>query len=463
MRNAARIERFWSGVALGSTCCAVGLWLSCLTACHWGDGARNGNAARVALAPDDFYRPGGDNTTTQESRSAGEGSESMSTLPPSEPQPKVAGDAHDSPESASGGQAASGDAGAAGGNLMPAASDMTRPMPTTGLLVGGLIGQINGRPIYVEDFFAPLASELANKGRMMSRPEFARAAKILIEDRLIQMIRSELLLSEAESSLTEEQRMGLLYWLKKKREDVVRQSGGYEGAAQGRALQQSGVGLDEMLQTEKENELVQAKLREEIVSRIHVSSRDVARYYRTHPEEFDPPAGIQLRLIFVPVSDQDTIDAVNRELAAGVPFEAVAGKYSVAYAAQGGLWDPTVLPEGLEKSSPTGAWPEVDRVVRTLSQGEYGGPVTVGSNAIWPYVEMYDDGRARSLYEVQHEITDKLFRKRFDEEQARYFDRLMKRSSIDNPEPMLIELVRIALERWGKPTDGAEDGGLLGG
>ncbi|MBL1216924.1 MAG: peptidyl-prolyl cis-trans isomerase [Planctomycetes bacterium] len=439
---------------------AAGLAIGSLTGCHWGgNGSGKDNGKVVRLSPGDFYDPNGYAATTSsqdteppESDDGAGGAEVDSQTP--NPTPDA---------TASNRQAVPGDADRTT-TPPPPPSEYDRPMPQSGVLVGGLLGQINGRPIYIEDFFAPMAGELAIDGREMTRLEFAGAAKIKIEDRLFQMIRDELLLSEAESSLTEEQRMGLLYWLKQRRENVVRESGGYESAAQERALETRGVGVDEMIEQDRRSELVRAKLREEIISRIHISSRDVAQYYRTHPEEFDPPASIQLRLIFVKSDDQDTIAAVQRDLAADVPFEVVAGNYSSVLASKGGLWAPVELPDGLEESSPTGSWPEVDHLVRGLTQGDYGGPVAVQGNSVWAYVEKYDEGLARTLYDAQHEITDNLFKQRFEEEQARYFDRLMARSSIDNPQPMVIELVRIALERWGKPDpNAAENEESLGG
>lgn len=315
-------------------------------------------------------------------------------------------------------------------------------------VVGGLIGQINGRPIYVEEFFRPIADYLANKGRQFSQQDFMMEAYQMINDHLIFLIQNELVIAEAESSLTEEQKVGIGYWLKNLRADVNRKSGGSRLQADNRIRAERSIGYDEFIEENRRRLLMEKEIREEISSRITVSWREVENYYRDHEKEFHPAASIQLRIIGIPASDTAKRDEIVNLLNQGIPFEVVASKHSKLYPSAGGLMPARELPDGLNGSSPSGAWPEVDEAVRTIGVNEYTGPISVGPNLFWVYVESYEDGSVKTLYDVQHEIENRIFEQRFTEEQTRYFAELMSRSSIDDLKPIVDKLVLIAVDRW---------------
>lgn len=312
----------------------------------------------------------------------------------------------------------------------------------------GLVGQVNGRPIYVAEFFAPIENQLRIWGRDMTRLEFTAKAYTFIQEQLAELITRELVYSEAEASLTENERVGLRYFLQQLEADVTRTRG---RVAQEQVLrEEQGLGVDEVIELERRKQLVKYKIQAEIRKRVVVSWRDVERYYRDHYAEFNPPASIQVRILAVKASDAAKRAEIERSLAEGYLFSALAEEHSAILASRGGLLDPMPLTQGLESTAIT-RWPEVDALARTLREGEFGGPVVNGDLAIWVYVENFEDGTGRSLYDLQHEIQERLANERFAAEQKKYLADLFARGNMDDFNNMTYLLLDIAIQRWARP------------
>jgi len=312
----------------------------------------------------------------------------------------------------------------------------------------GLVGQVNGRPIYVSEFFAPIADELRILGAKVSRRDFIAQAYPLIQRQLAELVKNELVYAEAEASLTDNERVGLIHFLQQLEGDVTRERG--RVAQNERMMAETGLGVDEVLELERRRQLVLFKIQSAIRKRVIISWRDVQRYYRDHQAEFNPPASIQLRLLSVKADDAALRKEIEQSLAEGYLFSTLAEEHSTILASRGGLMEPVLLSQGVDGTALT-AWPEVDQVARTLKKGECGGPVIVGDRAIWTCVENLDDGSGRSLYDVQHEIESRLFQDRYREQEQKYLAELFARGNMDDFENMAILLLDIAMQRWAAP------------
>lgn len=319
--------------------------------------------------------------------------------------------------------------------------------------VDGLIGQVNGRPLYVREFFLPIGDQLGAMGLRMSRAEFAAATRYVVREQLDRIIENELVLSAARRSLTEDQEQGLRYWIEQVRQDQARKMGGAEAVADAQLREERGVTLDEEVEQIKTRELMRRQLSEDVIQRVDVTWRDVQRYYRDHYAEFNPPAQIQLALIVVAGDDAATRDAVEAALAAGTPFEDVAREHSRLLRSRGGLLDVVPLPDGIDGTALT-RWPEVDAVARSLEVDRHGGPVQPeGSpDLIWVHVKQRSDGTGRTLYEAQLEIEETLRAQRFDEELQKYLGELMREAGLDDRQTMEDILWFIAMSRWAPPA-----------
>ncbi len=318
--------------------------------------------------------------------------------------------------------------------------------PGVPVTVGGLVGQVNGRPIYVDDVFAPIADELAIMGQQMGYTQFAQQALQVISERVRRMVEIELLLAEATNNLTEPQRQGLLHFIKNFEEGLIREGGGSAERTDQQMLSSQGISLDEQVDKYRDEILIQ-ETRREIYAKIVVTWRDVTRYYREHPEEFDPPASIQLRVIIINKDDTTKQDQVKAALAAGHPFELAAEDYSDLLASSAGLMAPIALKNGRQNAQLT-IWPQVNAAAATLGVGQSAGPFVEENHVVWLQIENYQDGAPIPLRDAQKAIERKLTEQLFQQESARYFQKLLARGNFDDLEMMATSLLAVALDRW---------------
>jgi len=323
-------------------------------------------------------------------------------------------------------------------------------MPAYPITVGGMVGQVSGRPIYVDDFFEPISDILAAWGQQKEYRVFLRDSKDLIHQRLRKVIENELLIAEALGSLTEEEQTGLAAMITRARGEVVLEGGGNERAAEEKLRREIGdadISIEEYMSQMRDQQLVFEKVVRKIQGRVRVTRQDVERYYRDHHDEFNPAPSIQIRIAGAKSDDSLRIQQITDGLQAGTPFEIIAAQHTSLLASRDGLMSEIPLPDGLSGTKIT-AWENVNDQLRTLSQGDYAGPIEVPSYALWVYVEKYSDGSGKSLYEVQERIHNTIMQARYKEESTNYLEALVARGNYDDMNRMADSLWAVAIDRW---------------
>jgi len=299
--------------------------------------------------------------------------------------------------------------------------------------IDSLVGEINGRPVYANEFFAPIDSRL-RLAREQTRSElaFKEALSVIVAERLYQQVMSELLLAEALSQITPEQQVGLIAWLTQTRERFVSERGGGSVAvAEGELEAEGYTSIDEAVKDERDRTLLRMLLQQEVMPRVLVSWRDVQRRYERDFDKYNPPAQATLAWIHLtPGRDDAEIERVTQQLQTGIPFLEVA---ETAGMLQSGLMfdKPLTLgPGGLGESEDL--IPLYRERLAGLSEGDTVGPFTQelsrgGEWRVWLHVVSISRQAGRPIYDpdVQMEIKDTLFQERFMTEQELYFRRLL--------------------------------------
>jgi parvulin-like peptidyl-prolyl isomerase len=167
---------------------------------------------------------------------------------------------------------------------------------------------------------------------------------------------------------------------------------------------------------------------------LSVAPREVREYYEQNLNQFEEPARVKFRGIFIRVTEQQSRETARKsadelvlQLKGPADFAQLAKERSALHAKDGGLWDFTergTLPK------------RVDDVVFSLPVGEVGGPVETElpgpsgeeSGFLIVKVEERKPARTRAFEEVQRPIEDMLLaRKRISR-----FDALMHRLETEN-------------------------------
>jgi hypothetical protein len=316
------------------------------------------------------------------------------------------------------------------------------------VLVDRMVGQVNGKPIFADEFFQPIEDQLRALGERSTERQFVQEAALIIRDELEATVLNALFLAEAEAALTPEQQVGLSHWLKDLTEGKIAEGGGSEAEARQRARRE-GTTLEAEVQEYRDIQLIGKLLHEKIEPRVIISWRDVQREYQRRYDDFNPPAEATLARIGLSTKeDAQLIEQVKQRLAAGEDFLDVAasldrpscGIWKAFEMGGNGLREPQFADETAQA-----------QVARLREVGDTTDPLTVGGLTLWLHVVEIDRPPGRSLYDpdVQRELIGVLRSQRTSEERSRYINSLLEKGIYDELGGMGQQLLDIAIRRYG--------------
>ncbi|TVQ31130.1 MAG: hypothetical protein EA376_11140 [Phycisphaeraceae bacterium] len=314
------------------------------------------------------------------------------------------------------------------------------------ILIDALVGQINGRPVYASEFFAPMDARLRADAREMSEREWLESTRSRISRALQERVTDELLLAEFEASVPAQHRPGLLAYVRDLRENIISLSRGSSELAEQRLQDSEGLTLDQAVRSQRDRSFIQQQIYTQVTSRVFVSWREVQIEYERNRDRYISPGAATLRMIWVPLDDEARIERVMRALEAGEPFDVVAARESDYNRSEGGLESVTLDGPSFAESRLFSVETLNSRAV-ALSPGQTSDPFEFNRRLVWIHLESVSEP-VSSLFDVQVKIHNELWNQRFMEENARYFTQLIERGSLTDIQEMERRLFRIAAERY---------------
>ncbi len=314
--------------------------------------------------------------------------------------------------------------------------------------VDGLVGQINGRPVYAAEFFLPIQDRLAQISNNEADLVTTRRAIIqIVRERFSVYVNSELIIAEAESELTPDMQQGIFAWLGMMEGEVTAERGGTRFAAEQSIMDETGLTMEEYLQQQKNLGLAGQLLRKRVQPRAIVSWRDIEQEYRSRITEFRPLGSVQIgRILLLNSKDGEKIEQVKTAFAEGQSFSEVV---ELIEAKDDGFWrnfelkgDGLQSVEGLRSSI-------LDALVNL--QMNQATPAVVGKTSTsWYAVLGYITPPSFSIFDpqVQLGIRNKLESIRYGQQEEKYLVSLRRRWVNDDIRKMEIRLVEMALRRY---------------
>lgn len=329
--------------------------------------------------------------------------------------------------------------------------------PETGFAVDGMVGQVNGEPIFADFVFSgtaePIHHELAGLGRREARPTFRVLARDVIVRKLREIVLNALVLAEAERDLSDSERQRLKLFMDLRREELVRKYGrGSTALAEAQILEQTGKSLKDTMAEIRQRTVVERYLGQTITPLIHVGRDDVERVYAENREKYQPPPTRLLRFIMT-ATDQDA-SAVRARLDAGEPFAQIADSdLNAAVFGKGSGGDFFGDLPGDRPLAPY--FDPINDAIQNMTEGEYAGPIPLtpaGKPALhgqwFVFVDTFIQPEVRTLMDVQLQIEGELRAKQYRTETQRYYARLMETGSYNPIGEMADLLVEIAVTRY---------------
>ncbi len=206
------------------------------------------------------------------------------------------------------------------------------------------------------------------------------------------------------------------------------------------ALQQSGMNYEEF-EKNLEREYIKARVQQqEIMTKIQLTEEESKEYYRTHLKEFEKPATISIRDIFISVptvmqggqavtnvaADDETskkIADVRARLLKGEDFIKVVGEVSESPSkANGGLIGPINISE---------LAPQVRDLLDKMKPGDISEPIHTPNGYQLIKLETRTVPTPEPFDKVREDIANKIGSSRMENEQKKYIDKLRAQAIIE--------------------------------
>ena len=316
-----------------------------------------------------------------------------------------------------------------------------RPYP-----IDGLIGQINGRPVFADEFLLPLEDRILRIIAEAPPANAIRDVDRLVASRFEEYVNSELIIAEAEGQLTTEQQQGVLAWLQGVQEQTITDRGGTRDSAARSIEDEYGIGLEEFMSQRRSVALAQDLIQKRVRPRAITSWRDVEQAYRRDFAKYNPPATVRIgRLRLHRQRQAEQVEEASRLFESGLDLEEVSRRMGL----DGDLpWLQLELPaEGIGATSL--AAPVKERL-DVESRGVASEPLEQGPFISWFTVLGVDQAEGQSIYSpaVQIAIENELAGMRFSQEQARYIASLRDRWVAGDIEAMRTRLIALTRARY---------------
>jgi hypothetical protein len=318
----------------------------------------------------------------------------------------------------------------------------------TPVIVESLVGQVNGRPIFANDVLDPISDQLLilSEETKLDITAFKNEAKGHIANQMQTIVRNELLLSEAKSGMTKEERRGLFATLERVREDLTSAAGGSQSAVTRQVLDEEGQTVEEYLDYRQQQAMIRQVLHEEVAPHVQITWRDISREWERHKSEFNSPAVVTLGMIRISSEEpEEEIDLISKTFAAGASFETVATSLGLP---NGGRWDSFELGEGgIAEIDITDS---IKSHIVNLEKGEIAGPIQLGSSQYWFSVLDFKKATTGTIWDpnIQMNLRKFLYNRQTAIEENRFLERILAEGSFDEFNLMVDRILHVAVTRY---------------
>jgi parvulin-like peptidyl-prolyl isomerase len=309
--------------------------------------------------------------------------------------------------------------------------------------LGGVVVVVNNRPIYAEDVLKPLAKLLEAEAARNSLDGYKVIANKVIREQVMSMIRTELLVAQAEQVLDKSEKdlawQLTMVW----QQQQVANAGGSLEQAKARAAQAEAGSFDQMLEDKLRENKVKIYYQKKLMPRLQVTAQDIRDYYQRHLKDmFSEAEEIQFRLIKVAIKAAGREDALKKindlksRLSNGEDFQTLATQFNddSRLAKNGGLEQPIARGAYVNEKVEQAAW--------GLQPGQISDVIQTPGAFYLVKVESRKPAHVRAFedQEVQRQIDEILKKEQFGPMLAREQKKLLEAHPID-PDPPRFDLV----------------------
>jgi len=231
-------------------------------------------------------------------------------------------------------------------------------------VIGGVVVEVNGHPIFAEKVIEPLKRLLAAEARRHDAAGFQVLATKAIKDQVTTMVRNELFVAQAEQVLDKSEQDLAWQMTMMWKQNQINAAGGSIEQAKARATAE-GIDFDDMLQDKLRENKVMIYWQKKVIPRIQVTAQNVRDYYQRHfKSDFYDSETIEFRLIKIAVKNAGRDDAMQKindlkgRVNKGEDFQSLATQFNddTRLARSGGLEQPIARGAYVNEKVEQAAW-----------------------------------------------------------------------------------------------------------
>lgn len=326
-------------------------------------------------------------------------------------------------------------------------------------LIGTVVAEVNGTPIFANKVLMMINKPLMAKARELDEAKFKQFAAGLIQNQIGELVNDEVLFAAAQRALSEEDQKIVDSMTQQWRGQQITLAGGSVQLAKSKAVA-DGDDFDEVVRQQFRRNMIEMYRYRKLTPRIQVTIDDLRRYYDRHKEdEFTEHEAARFRLLEVEVtktgSREQALEKIRQKYdraRSGEDFAVMCAKENdnPAYAKASG--DMGWLNRG------SFAKEKVEAEVWKLQPGQITDIIDGGGSFYIAKLEEVRHGRVRSFNEqpngkeqsVQEVIRNKLQRDQFRELTIEIDQRLRRDAIVRSDEKMISLCVDMAMQRYGE-------------
>jgi hypothetical protein len=345
------------------------------------------------------------------------------------------------------------------------ASATTRPVGGSGQLppgqyqlVGSVVAEVNGTPIYANKVLALIHKPLTQKALLLKADEFHTFAHDLIQSQVRELVDDELWFAAAERALSAEDRKHADEFTMMWRMQQISQAGGSVEVARTKAAA-DGDDFDELTRRQYRKNMIDVFRFKKVAPRIQVTVDDLRRYYDKHKDdEFTEHQAARFRLLMVSVNATGSHDAAvnkmklkyQRAVTNGEDFAVMCAKENDSATLAGSSGDVGWTNKGSFK------YDKVETAIWKLQPGQFTDVIDTGDALCLARLEEVRPGRVRPFNEqpagdipsVQETIKAKLQKEQLRELSAEIESKLQRDAIVRTDDNMLSLCLDMAMQQY---------------
>ncbi|MEE8169807.1 MAG: peptidyl-prolyl cis-trans isomerase, partial [Phycisphaerae bacterium] len=320
---------------------------------------------------------------------------------------------------------------------------------------------VNDEVVTIDEILKPIGRTLEDAAERYEPRDYYRFMHRAVQSQIISEVAERLIYRKAAADITEDMETRLTAAVDRLEQDVIQREHDGRVARYEAALAEDGRTREDVRRLLRRRLVVQQYVRERLLPRVHVSRRELLRYYEEHPEEFSTPRRVEMFLIDIPLRDmlpsrgdwndaeklaaareaaRERLSEAHARIAEGEPFEKVARAYSKGLNAdRGGRW-------GMITAPLKDYWEAPSRLALTMQGGNVSA-VTEGPQCVFIVkVGAVEGGRTPSFEEAQPRIHEQVRQTRLAESESEFLQAELRQSTVGALEPFIQAVISAAPE-----------------